>query len=247
MDAADDYTDRVVSALHPLRVVDRQRGAEPAKELRTLHGKIAGLIGRSPAMLQVCEQVARLGSGSAPVLIVGETGTGKELIARAIHDGGLRRAGPLVAVNCAGLPRDLIESELLGYKRGAFSGAVTDHLGLLRAASGGTLLRDEITEMSPELQAKLLRAVLEQMVRPIGSIAEVRVDVRFVASSNRDVDEALRSGQLALGPVLPAVGRDDHGAPAARSRGRRRPPSRALRGGPQPTLWVHRHGDAPHR
>src|SRR5260221_13732777 len=112
MDAADDYTDRVVSARHPLRVVDRERGAEPAKELRPLYGEIPGLIGRSPAMLHVCEQIARLGAGSAPVLIVGETGTGKELIARAIHDGGLRRAGPLVAVNCAALPRDLIESGL---------------------------------------------------------------------------------------------------------------------------------------
>ena len=159
-------------------------------------GEIPGLIGRSAPMRQVFEQIAQLGAGCAPVFIAGETGTGKELIARALHHAGPRRAGPFVAINCAALPRDLIESELFGYARGAFSGAATDHVGLLRAASGGTLLLDELTEMSPALQAKLLRAVQDNAVRPVGAVAEVPVDVRFIASSNRDVEDALRNGLL---------------------------------------------------
>jgi DNA-binding NtrC family response regulator len=194
--AANGHADRVVSGPQPACIVGSTCARQPASGVCPLCGDVAGLVGRSPAMRHVFEQITRLATGSVPVLIAGETGTGKELIARAIHERGPRRAGPMVAVNCAALPRDLIESELFGYKRGAFNGAATDHLGLLRAAAGGTVLLDEITEMSPELQAKLLRAVQEHAVRPIGSIAEVPVDVRFIASSNRDVDDALRNGLL---------------------------------------------------
>ena len=159
-------------------------------------GDFHGVVGRSSAMRQVFELIDRVALTDAPVLIVGETGTGKELIARAIHERGSRRAGPYVPINCAALPRDLIESELFGYQRGAFSGALVDHLGLIRAAGGGTVLLDEITEMSPALQAKLLRVLQEGTVRPVGSLTEMPVDVRFIASSNRDVDAALRAGHL---------------------------------------------------
>jgi len=155
-----------------------------------------GMVGDSQAMRLVYEKVRRAALGRAPVLVVGETGTGKELIARAVHSCGPRRDSPFVAVNCAALPRDLIESELFGYKRGAFSGALADHLGLFRAATGGTVLLDEITEMNPELQAKLLRVVQESCVRPVGAVEEVRVDVRFIASTNRNPEEVLRSGML---------------------------------------------------
>src|SRR5262249_48937134 len=116
---------------------------------------------------------------------------------RAIHACGPRRDGPFVAVNCAALTRDLVESELFGHKRGAFSGALADHMGLFRAAIGGTVLLDEITEMSPELQAKPLRVVQDGRVRPVGSVEEVPIDVRFIASTNRDpasvLDRSLRS------------------------------------------------------
>jgi transcriptional regulator with PAS, ATPase and Fis domain len=181
---------------YPRRVNGTGRAGRAPNEPIPLHADFPGVVGCSPAMRQVFAQTARIAAGSAPVLIVGETGTGKELIARAIHDGGPRQAAPFVAVNCAALPRELIESELFGYRRGAFSGALTEHLGLFRAAEGGTVLLDEITEMRPELQAKLLRVLQERCVRPVGAITEIPVDVRFIASSNRDVEGALRDGLL---------------------------------------------------
>lgn len=117
-------------------------------------------------------------------------------MAQALHQCGQRSAYPFIGVNCAALPRELIESELFGYQRGAFSGALAEHLGLFRAAAGGTLLLDEITEMSLEMQAKLLRVLQERVVRPVGSIKEVPVDVRIVAATNRDPRAALASGVL---------------------------------------------------
>ena len=170
--------------------------AAPGPDPPFRRGDFHGMVGRSAAMQRVYAQVTRVAAGGAPVLIVGETGTGKELIARAIHDASPRRSGPFVAVNCAALPRELIESELFGYRRGAFSGAMSDHPGLIRAAAGGTVLLDEVTEMSPELQAKLLRVLQEHTVRPIGSVTEVAADVRFIGSTNRDLHQALRDGLL---------------------------------------------------
>jgi len=173
---------------------DSESAAVAASNAR--HGAFCGIVGRSPAMQAVYDQILRVVPGTAPVLILGETGTGKELVARAIHACGPHRAGPFIALNCAALPRDLIESELFGHKRGAFSGAVTEYLGLFRAATGGTLFLDEITEMSPDLQAKLLRVLQERTVRPVGSITEQPVDVRIVASSNRDPQAAIAAHAL---------------------------------------------------
>jgi DNA-binding NtrC family response regulator len=155
-----------------------------------------GIVGRSSAMRRLFDQIRRVAIASGPVLVLGETGTGKDLIARAIHAAGSRSDGPFVALNCAALPRELIEAELFGYKRGAFSGALSDGPGLFRAATGGTLLLDEIAEMAPELQAKLLRVLQEHTVRPIGSMAEEPIDVRVVALSNRDPARALETGLL---------------------------------------------------
>jgi transcriptional regulator with PAS, ATPase and Fis domain len=154
------------------------------------------MAARSDAMHAVFRKIRRVATHLAPVLIIGETGTGKELVARAIHAAGPRRDGPFVAVNCAALPRELIESELFGYRRGAFSGAATEYLGLFRAAAGGTLLLDEVTEMAPELQAKLLRVLQDRTVRPVGAVNEVPVDVRIIASTNRDPDTAMASRLL---------------------------------------------------
>jgi transcriptional regulator with PAS, ATPase and Fis domain len=155
-----------------------------------------GLVGATPAMRRLYEQIKAAGAVRGTVLVVGESGTGKELVARAIHECSPNTNTPFVALNCAALPRDLIESELFGYKRGAFSGANADHLGLFRSAEGGTLFLDEITEMSPETQSKLLRALQERTVRPVGSTHEIPVNARLIASTNRDPTEAVRSGQL---------------------------------------------------
>jgi len=158
--------------------------------------RFRGLIGASPAMRTLYVRIEAVGATRGTVLIVGESGTGKELVARAIHECGPNPNVPFVALNCAAIPRDLIESELFGYKRGAFSGATAEYLGLFRAAEGGTLFLDEVTEMSPETQSKLLRAIQERTVRPVGSTREIAVDVRLVASTNRDPEDAVRAGRL---------------------------------------------------
>ncbi len=153
--------------------------------------RFQGIVGAAPTMRALYERIEAVAAVRSAVLIVGESGTGKELIARAIHERSPGRNRPFVALNCAALPRELFESELFGYRRGAFSGAVADYLGLYRAAQGGTLFLDEITEMASETQGKLLRALQEQLVRPIGSTHEVAVDARVIASTNRDPEEAV--------------------------------------------------------
>ncbi len=126
---------------------------------------------------------------NAPVFIVGETGTGKELISKAIHLGGDRSSNPFIAVNCGAIPKELLESELFGYKKGAFTGAVRDHEGLFIAANGGTILLDEIGEMPKDLQVRLLRVLEDYKVRPIGYTKEVSLDIRILASSNHSIDD----------------------------------------------------------
>src|ERR1019366_7710264 len=154
-----------------------------------------GIVGESPAVHKMIGKIVALATGRSTVLIVGESGTGKELIARAIHQASAPNL-PFVALNCAALPKDPIESELFGYVKGAFSGANQEQLGLFRSAQGDTLFLDEITEMSPETQAKLLRAIQERSVRPVGGMREIPVDVRVIASTNREPEKAVRDGQL---------------------------------------------------
>jgi transcriptional regulator with PAS, ATPase and Fis domain len=155
-----------------------------------------GIVGHSPAMREVFQRVSAAGASRGTVLIVGESGTGKELVARAIHELNNESAAPFLPVNCSALPRELIESELFGHRRGAFSGATTEYQGLFRAAEGGTLFLDEVTEMASDTQAKLLRVLQERTVRPVGATREIPVHVRLIASTNRDPHEAVRQGQL---------------------------------------------------
>ncbi len=175
-----------------IQALEREAALLAREERRTFHG----LVGSSSAMRRLYDRIESAGQTRGTVLIVGESGTGKELVARAIRECGADANAPFVALNCAAIPRELIESELFGYKKGAFSGANAEYLGLFRAAEGGTLFLDEVTEMAPETQSKLLRALQERTVRPVGSTREVPVDVRLIASTNRDPEEAMRSGSL---------------------------------------------------
>ena len=154
------------------------------------------IIGRSRKMRELFDLVAAVADSEANVLIQGENGTGKELIANALHYNSRRTKGPFIKINCAAIPKDLIESELFGYKKGAFTGAQTDKEGLFEMAEGGSLLLDEIGEMPPYLQTKLLRVLQEREYRPIGSDRIVRVDFRLVCATNIDLDAALRDGKL---------------------------------------------------
>src|SRR5277367_3381633 len=190
---ADAYF-RSASASAGARIQALERQATLlARESRSI---FHGLVGSSPAMRRLYDRIEAAAGTRGTILIVGESGTGKELIARAIHECGATPTAPFVALNCAAIPKDLIESELFGYRKGAFSGANADYLGLFRAAEGGTLFLDEVTEMAPETQSKLLRAVQERTVRPVGSTREMPVNVRLVASTNRDPEEAVRAGNL---------------------------------------------------
>ncbi len=172
--------------------LEEQARATPAEARSYFHG----MVGASAEMRRLYQRVEAAAAVRATVLVVGETGTGKELVARALHESGPNAQAPFIALNCAALPRDLIESELFGYQRGAFSGATADYLGLFRAAEGGTLFLDEITEMAVETQSKLLRALQERVIRPVGSTREVSVNVRLVASTNRDPELAVTEGRL---------------------------------------------------
>ncbi len=151
------------------------------------------IIGTSPAMIEVFRLMESAAFSSIPVLLEGETGTGKELVARAIHRASPRADGPFVAVNCAALPEALLESELFGHRRGAFTGATDDQPGLFRAAAGGVILLDEIGEMPRTMQAKLLRVLQESEVTPIGDTRPVKVNVRVISATNRDLSSALAS------------------------------------------------------
>ncbi len=152
------------------------------------------VLGRSPAMRAVLDLVDRIAATKTTVLITGESGTGKERVARAIHDRSDRRSGPFLVVNCGALPEALMESELFGHEKGAFTGAQTRHRGLFREADGGTLMLDEVGELPASLQVKLLRVLQERSVRAVGATQETTVDVRVLAATNRDIEAEVARG-----------------------------------------------------
>src|SRR5215813_3560777 len=165
---------------------------------RPKHGQagMAGLIGRSPAMLELYKEIARVAPTRSTVLIIGESGTGKELVARSIHQHSSRSSRPFVPVNCGALTETLLEAELFGHVRGAFTGAVADRKGLWEEAEGGTLFLDEIGETSPAMQVKLLRALQEGEIRRVGSTRSIKVDSRIIAATNRDLEAEVKAGRF---------------------------------------------------
>ena len=181
------------------RAIQHRRLSDEVRRLRQAveEGRRFGaLLGTSPAMRRMYELLDRIADSNASVLITGETGTGKELVARALHERGRRKAGPFVAVDCASLPEPLLESELFGHVRGAFTDAHAARKGLFVQASGGALFLDEIGDLPLALQAKLLRALQTRCVRPVGANEEVPFDVNLIAATNRDLESAVEEGRF---------------------------------------------------
>jgi DNA-binding NtrC family response regulator len=199
---AYDYISKPFSPLEELRLflrrmAEKVRLVEENQFLRDrmdTESQLHGIVGSSAKIQDVLRMVSRLKDTRTPVLITGESGTGKELVARAIHFRGAFASRPFVAVDCGSLVPTLIESELFGYEKGAFTGALRSKSGLFQAADGGTLFLDEIGELPLEMQAKLLRVLQEKEVRPVGSNQRVKVDVRVIAATNRDLEGEYRAG-----------------------------------------------------
>jgi two-component system, NtrC family, response regulator AtoC len=199
---AYDYIGKPFSPLEELRLflrrmADKIRLVEENQFLRErvdTETNLHGIVGSSAKIQDVLRMISRLKDTRTPVLITGESGTGKELVARAIHFRGSLANRPFVAVDCGSLVPTLIESELFGYEKGAFTGALRSKIGLFQSASGGTIFLDEIGELPPEMQAKLLRVLQEKEVRPVGSNQRTKVDVRVIAATNRDLELEYRNG-----------------------------------------------------
>jgi two-component system response regulator HupR/HoxA len=203
-------TVRAAASLHALQQENQRlslelRSTEPAlrKRVEIKRAQVKREFGtdrlvrsEGSSLEAVCQLIERIAPYDIPVLITGESGTGKELVARAIHYASSRAEKVFVVENCGALPDQLLESELFGHKRGSFTGAYEDHVGLFQQASGGTIFLDEIGETSPAFQVKLLRALQEGEIRPVGSARSIRVDVRVISATNRDLEEDVRSGRF---------------------------------------------------
>lgn len=199
---ADDFLTKHVDLEHlrlaAQRVLQTRQLRAEVQQYREVLGErgFHGMQGKSPAMLRLFDLIRRIAPSDGSVLITGESGTGKELVARALHEESPRAQGPFVALNCAGIPETLLESELLGHAAGAFSGAKGARRGLFLEADGGTLFLDEIGEMPASMQTKLLRVLQDGRVRPVGANDEIATDVRIIAATHRDVAELLAEGLL---------------------------------------------------
>ena len=200
---AFDYVQKPVDPPHlrhllelAIERLDSRRTMQQLRRVLQNQGWFDALIGESAPMLELYRLIDQVAPSAASVMITGESGTGKELVARTIHLRSNRASRPFIPVNCAAIPETLLESELFGHEKGAFTGAIASRQGCFELAHGGTLFLDEIGEMPPALQAKLLRALEERAFRRVGGSQEIQVDVRVIAATNRDVDEARRTGQL---------------------------------------------------
>ena len=189
----DTLVFRLRKALERNRLISENIRLHKAfREKETFHN----IVGSSPAMLKVFETIRMVARTDMTVLVTGESGTGKELTCRAIHAQSQRKKGPFITVNCPTVPEQILESELFGYKKGAFTQASSDRQGLFQAADGGTLFLDEIGEISPAIQSKLLRVIQEKEVKPLGGTRSVPVDVRIIAATNKDLVKAIEKGEF---------------------------------------------------
>ena len=193
-----DYLQKPIDFCRLKELIEEIRELLPKNANKGLKARFRsyGLIGESPKMQEIYRIIDRISKNDSTVLIYGGSGTGKELVAKVIHQNSKRRKKPFVTVNCGAIAEGLLESELFGHTKGAFTGAIKDKIGLFKAAEGGTIFLDEITEMNPPLQVKLLRALQEKKVRPVGDIKESDVDVRVIAATNKDPVEAVKNGIL---------------------------------------------------
>jgi DNA-binding NtrC family response regulator len=178
------------------RALKGRNAGEPAAVLLKEYSEASGLVGHSPKMIEVYKEIALVAASRSTVLITGESGVGKELVARALHRNSPRSGGPFVAVNCGAITETLLESELFGHVKGSFTGAVSDTQGLFEEANGGTIFLDEIGETSPGVQVKLLRVLQESEIRRVGGSRPVRVDVRVLAATNRDLESDVKESRF---------------------------------------------------
>jgi len=200
---AFDYVSKPINDEHLILLIQRaleyRKLEKEVRSLRQVPGQapsIPGMVGHSLAMQEVYKMIGRVANSDATVLIIGESGTGKELVANAIHEFSARAQGPLVKVNCAAIPEDLLEAELFGHEKGAFTNALTRRVGRFEQAHGGTLFLDEVAELSPSLQAKLLRATQERTVERLGSNFPISVDFRLITATAQDLNEAVATGRF---------------------------------------------------
>ncbi len=206
------------------------RAEAEAEALREQAGRGGELLGESRAMVDLREQIGRAGraAATATVFVTGERGTGKELVARAIHTASKRAKGPLEKMNCAAVPSELIESEIFGHEAGAFTGASKQRLGKFERASGGTFFLDEVGDMPLAMQAKLLRVLQEREIERVGGNEVIKVDVRVVAATNRDIEAAVKIGPVPRRSLRPAQRAAAQPAAAARASRRHPAPGAAL-------------------
>jgi two-component system, NtrC family, response regulator len=200
---AYDYLEKPLNIERLKALIPKALDAFRMKEAnRVLEERLANmsrfgdLVGQSEEMQAIYKMIEAAAPSSASMLIVGESGTGKELVARAIHDSSPRKKGPFMAINCAAFPREILENELFGHEKGAFTGALNEKAGCFELANGGTLFLDEVAEMEPDIQVKLLRALEQRSFRRLGGKKEIQVDIRVVSATNKDVQKAMDKGEL---------------------------------------------------
>lgn len=190
------YEELKTSLTEIIKKTSNKEGQKKQVTISNEREEIASIIGESVEIKLLFEKIKKIANTPTNVLLLGETGTGKELFARAIHEASYRKKKPFVAINCASLPENLLESELFGFVKGAFTGATSDKKGLLEIADGGTVFLDEIGDLPLSLQAKLLRVLEDREIRPLGSVISKKVDLRFISATNKDLIEGVKEGKF---------------------------------------------------